>query len=453
MASLESQIASIINGMNLSTAQINQLTANIVALRSQSLLELDSDVAKLKDGSHLTKDGFDLLAKAVAGKQLVYTKIQFGDSMRDGQPVETTREEEYNFTGLIGPKDFELPIVDCRFTGGGTACVKCRVQNATLTQGFYMREFGLFARDPDSGEEKLYCYRNTGVLSEYIPGGDSDTVWDVIMAIVTVVDEATNVTAIIDGNLAFITQTEFTNHQQSANPHPNAPSLKSDVTTTECFWVTSGDNHLHKISLSNVQNLILGGDAALVPVIERRVTQTEINVANLYMQLKGESELGMRPNLMLVEDFSDSSACDQYERKVLGEVAGVHGVQIETDKDILSGHCYTITDGTRNEYVRVKSVAKNSGVIIAIFDSTLTNTYNLSKTKLMRSTVMFGENKILGAGEIRSLTATNNYGTWKGSGSNALTTLTLNTTQANVGAFTLSGEYGFTSSGEFTINA
>ena len=124
---LESQIASIIDGLNLSSAQINQLTQNIVALRSQSLLELDSDVAKLKDGSHLTKDGFDLLAKAVAGKQLVYSKIQFGDSMRDGQLVEPTREEENNFTSLINAKDFTLPIVDCRFTGGGTACIKCRV--------------------------------------------------------------------------------------------------------------------------------------------------------------------------------------------------------------------------------------------------------------------------------------------------------------------------------------
>ena len=455
MASLESQIASIVNGMNLTTAQINQLTANIVALRSQSLLELDSDVAKLKDGSHLTKDGFDLLAKAVAGKQLVYSKILFGDSMRNGQLVETTRKEEYNFTSLINAKNFELPLVDYQFTGGGTACVKCRVQNANLTEGFYFREFGLFAYDPDTGEEKLYCYRNTGVLSEYIPGGDSDTVWDVIFAVVTVVDEATNVTAIIDGNLAFVTQTEFVNHLNSTNPHPNAPSLKSDVATTTMFWVTSNDSHLHRINLADARRVILGGDAALLPQMERRITQTEINVANLFMQLNSETELGLKPNLLLVDDFTEYGGCDQFVCNITGEVAGYPGVQVDDDADILVGHWYTITDGTRSEYVRVNSVAKNDGFIYVGFESALTNTYTLARTRLMRSTVMFEENKVLGAGEIRTVTTykKNDIGVFTGTGANTLTTLTLNTTQNNSSSFELSGQYGFTSNGEFTISA
>ena len=453
MSSLETQIAAIINGMNLSTAQINQLTSNIVALRSQSLLELDSDVAKLKDGSHLTKDGFELLAKAIAGKQLVYSKILFGDSMRDGQLVETTREEEYNFTNLINAKNFELPLIDCRFTGGGTACIKCRVQNASLTEGFYFREFGLFAYDPDTGEEKLYCYRNTGVLSEYIPGGDSAMAWDVIFAVVTVVDEATNVTAIIDGNLAFVTQTEFTDHLQSANPHPNAPSLKADVTTTEMFWVTDGDSHLHRINLADVRKVILGGDAALLPMMERRITQTEINVANLFMQLNAETELGLKPNLLLADDFTEYSGCDQFVCNVTGEVAGAHGVQVDNDANILVGHWYAITDGTRSEYVRIQSIAKNDGYIYVIFESALTNTYTLARTRLMRSTVMFLENKVLGAGEIRSIsTGSAAHGTFSGTGANQQTVLTLNTTQNNSGAFELSGQYGFTSSGEFTIS-
>ena len=316
-----------------------------------------------------------------------------------------------------------------------------------------MREFGLFAFDPDTGEEKLYCYRNTGVLSEYIPGGDSDTIWDVIFAIVTVVDEATNVTAIIDGNLAFVTQTEFANHLNSTNPHPNAPSLKSDVASTTMFWVTSNDSHLHRINLADARRVILGGDAALLPQMERRITQTEINVANLFTQLNAETALGLKPNLLLVDDFAEYSGCDQFVCNVIAEVAGAHGVQVDNDADILIGHWYTITDGTNFEYVRVQSVSKNDGFIYVTFDGALVKTYTLERTRLIRSTVVFEENKVLGAGEIRTVTTyRSSEGPFTGTGANVLTTLTLNTSQGNSGSFELSGEYGFTSSGEFTIS-
>ena len=72
----------------------------------------------------------------------------------------------------------------------------------------------------------------------------------------------------------------------------------------------------------------------------------------------------------------------------------------------------------------------------------------------MRSTAMFEENKVLGAGEIRTVTTykKNDIGVFTGTGANVLTTLTLNTSQNNSSSFELSGQYGFTSSGEFTIS-
>ena len=168
------------------------------------------------------------------------------------------------------------------------------------------------------------------------------------------------------------------------------------------------------------------------------------------MQLEAEMELGLKPNLMLVEDFSNDETCDKYYCKVIGEVAGVNGVYIETDKGILTGHYYTITDGTRSEYVRVKPVEKNGEYIYAIFESKLTKTYNLEQTRLMRSTALFRDNSALGASEIRSWTNTNGVGTWKGKGTNEEQTLTLETTIANADAFDLSGQYAFTDDGAFT---
>ena len=415
------------------------------------------------DGTHLTKAGFLLLAKALAGKTLTYTKISLGNSERSGNVVYPTRAQQFEFTSLINPK-MTLPLIDVAFTGGGCATVKGKLSNATLAEGFFNRELGLFAKDPDTGNEVLYCYRNIGDYCDYVPPSDSTTVFDTVIAVVTVVQEAANVTAIIDASLAYVTQSEFAEHVDSATPHPNAPSLKGTVTTTDNFWVTSNDKHLHPMTTANVRTLILGDDANTLPQLNKRVIQTEINIANLYMQLNAEREIGLQPNLLLMEDFSDSANIDTYNAKIITTVAGVRGVQIPTDEGILAGHWYTITDGVRDEYVRVKSVAKksldqkfypsvakNDGAIVAIFDNVLTNTYTLANAQLMRSTALIRNGNAQGSGRFR----TGSWGTamteWKGLSSNTAATLTLGTTLSNAAAFEIEGEGGFTTNGEFTI--
>ena len=106
------------------------------------------------DGTHLTKAGFLLLAKALAGKTLTYTKISLGNSERSGNVVYPTRAQQFEFTSLINPK-MTLPLIDVAFTGGGCATVKGKLSNATLAEGFFNRELGLFAKDPDTGNEVL----------------------------------------------------------------------------------------------------------------------------------------------------------------------------------------------------------------------------------------------------------------------------------------------------------
>lgn len=403
-------------------------------------------------GTHLTRRGFDVLAKALAGSELRYTRIKLGDSMRDGVLVEPTRDEEYEFNDLINSKDFDLPLIDCAFTGGGTATIKCRVSNKELAEGFHNRELGLFAIDPDTEEEILYCYRNAGNLCEFIPAGDSSTVYDVTLAVVTVVQEATNVTAIIDMSMAYVSQSEFNAHVDSSTPHPNTPTLKPEVTTTTYFWVTSNDRHLHPMSTDNVRSLILGGDASTIPQLTKRVSQTETNIANLYMQLNAEREMGLAPNLLLVEDFTSGGYIDDYTRKIITTVAGVYGVQLESDDNILSGHWYTITDGVRDEYVQVKSVAKNMGAVVVIFTDKLTKTYNLDNAQLMRSTALIRDGYAQGSGRFRSARYTFWLkDPWRGVSANVETTLTLGTTVDNASSFEITGEGGFTANGEFTI--
>ena len=401
--------------------------------------------------THLTRAGFLLLAKALAGKQLQYTKAVIGDSERNGNVVYPTRAQQYEYTALLNPK-MTLPLIDVAFTGGGTATIKARLSNASVATGFWCRELGLYAKDPDTNAEVLYCYRNVGDLCDYVPPSESSSVYDVVLAVVTVVQEATNVTAIIDASLAYVTQPEFNAHVDATVPHPNAPSLKSNVTSTDNFWVTNNDSHLHKITTANARLLILGGDASTIPMLTRRLNQTEVNIANLYMQLMSERELGLQPNLLLVEDFTDADNIDSYDVEVITEAAGAQGVRIETDTDILAGHWYTLTDGVHDEYVRIKSVAKNSGAIVAFFDSEIANTYDLTKTRLMRTTALVKNGHAQGSGRFRKDSHGFAYTPWTGVASDVATTLTLATTVANADSFVLEGDYAFTSAGEFTLS-
>ena len=85
-----SDIETLTKNLGLSAAQVTTLTANLATLKTEKLLELDSDVARAKEGMHITKAGLNVLAKAVAGKQLKYTRVAFGDAVKNGAIVEPT---------------------------------------------------------------------------------------------------------------------------------------------------------------------------------------------------------------------------------------------------------------------------------------------------------------------------------------------------------------------------
>lgn len=406
------------------------------------------------DGTHLTRWGFKLLADALAGRELRFVNVKLGDSVRDGEIVYPTREEAYEFDDLINAREFlpegEAPFVSIDRIGGGMVSVSFMIRNANIEQGFYNREMGLFAVDSDTGEEHLYCYCNVGDLCEWVPDSTSKRLADVRMSIVTVIQEAANVTAIIDGGLAYVTQAEFKAHVDAVRPHPNAPCLGDEVTTTKYFWAQDDDINLHPISTYNARRLILGSDAADIPKIDRRLTQAEINVANLYMQLNSERELGLEPNLMLVEDFADTAHVDTYECRVTAQAAGIAEICVDNDADILCGHWYTITDGINQEYLQVRSIAKNPEAVIVIFEQILNKTYNLACTYLMRSTARIIDGCATGAGDLRGKTYTF-PDVWQGTGANQAATQVLNTSQGNVDNFVLSGDYAFTSNAEFTL--
>ena len=424
------------------------MTTNLATLKTLSLNDLDEQVSRAKEGSRLTRKGHDLLAKAVAGQELKYTRIAYGDSTRDGQFVDVSIEDAFELNDLVNWR-MDLPISDCSFTGGGTAALKFAVRNANVEKSFWIRETGVFAEDPDTGEEVLYAYRNVGLAGEAIPAGNGAVLWDFTETIITVIDSATNVTAVISENLAYVSQNEFTQHVNSTNPHPNIPVVMGDVETTSAVWAIDEDSNLHKLPAEKLARQILGGDAGDIPKMNSRLTQAEVNLSNLYMQLNADKELGLQANLLMIEDFTENKNCDLYSCKVLTAVAGVANIQLESDRDILSGCWYTITDGVNSEYVQVRSVIRNGNAYVVVLEQTLAHTYNLDCTIFMRSTTQISTNQAQGAGDIRGVNYTFDE-VWRGTGGNVATTLAIDFTQGNAAAFSVDGDGTF-AGGEFTL--
>jgi len=154
----------------------------------------------METGMILTKKGKNLQAKAQAGTRLEYTKVMLGDGLLpSGANLEA-------MTKLISPL-VTLGIQSAEVIGDGTSRVRTLVSNANLTKGFFIREIGVFAKDPTEGEI-LYSIVNLGAEADFLPAKGGAIVVEQVLDLITIVGNATNITAIIDQG-AYITREEF----------------------------------------------------------------------------------------------------------------------------------------------------------------------------------------------------------------------------------------------------
>lgn len=139
-------------------------------------------------GLVLTNRGRILQSKAQAGTQLKYTRIALGDGNLGSSSILELNALRHEIKSLL--------ITKLKTLGDGKAVVGTVLRPQDVTEGFYFRELGLFATDPDVGEI-LYCYGNAGSLAEYIPASGVDTI-EKIIDLQTIIGNATNVTAILN---------------------------------------------------------------------------------------------------------------------------------------------------------------------------------------------------------------------------------------------------------------
>lgn len=151
------------------------------------------------NGIVVTNSGKTLLAKAQLGKELRFTKMQLGSANDILNPNEKT-----NVTSPFLTTD----IRNVDLTTDGSARISTFISNKNLTQSYVWREIGLFALDPDTNEEILYAYKCAGESGETIPAGGGADAIEKIFDIIIKVQNATNITAVINDSTVLLSREE-----------------------------------------------------------------------------------------------------------------------------------------------------------------------------------------------------------------------------------------------------
>jgi phage-related tail fiber protein len=151
----------------------------------------------------ITNDGLDLEYKAQAGKELKFSKFVLGDGNYSGAIKELKK--------LVNP----IMEVDIKRLNVQTLSTNKKVQigfnldTNEITTGFYLREIGLYAIDPDTQSEVLVFYGNSGETADYIASNTSTTVSEKLIDLELYISDVENITAVIDNSLVFVTEEEF----------------------------------------------------------------------------------------------------------------------------------------------------------------------------------------------------------------------------------------------------
>lgn len=152
-------------------------------------------------GLYLTNQGKNLQIKCQAGAILQYTRVGIGDgTLVSGQSIS-------DLTVLINEVK-SLQIIKLSALVTGKAVIGVVLSNQDISTGFYFREIGVYAQDPDLGEI-LYCYGNAGANAEYIPAPGGADIIEKSIDIKVLTGNAENISAVIDGSLVYASKAEL----------------------------------------------------------------------------------------------------------------------------------------------------------------------------------------------------------------------------------------------------
>ena len=366
-------------------------------------------------GIRLTKNGKKVLAQGLLGEEIHFTRVGIGSGNFDYDT-----EKVYDLEEL---REFQmwLPLVEKKIIGDGTVYIKAYLSNAEVTKGFPATEHGVFAIDPATGEEILYGYKNLGDEYDFIPSASGSALKNVFVSYIVEIRDCENITATLDLSVAYINTTDFQEHLDDPHPHLNAPCHYDDVQTTSEIWATdSGDNHLHKISVENLREL----------VADKSEKQSEQNIITA-----AQNELGLVSNVLMIEDFCDETVTDYFVTVV--KSAAEHGalLGVETPQNLRTGGRYILSDGVSSEQVQISSVMKNQSGYYAKLAAPIANTFQ-KNLRLYRSTAPPCEKKSV---------------TWEGATFSGVRANITRTAELDTAYLQIDGDGALDSEGFFTL--
>lgn len=382
-------------------------------------------------GLTLTIAGRNLLAKALTGVELKFTRVLCGDGYLSADQVIA------DLTAMVAPQR-ELPINSMTVTGVGTATIRAIVANDGLTSGFWVREVGLFAEDPDDGEV-LYAYANAGDYADYLPGQDGPDAVQFQLSLIAVIDQAAHVTAVISTDLTFVTQDEL---------QYRLDDLFGKAAPIVDFWTRAAgdDKKFRPASKETVAEYFgLPDYSAMFRRID--VLEDILAQALLAMELK---EIFPEYTHWIVEDFRVPNKVDLFSCRVVTVVSGSTSIDCEQIQGLVPGCHYTLTDGRSHEIVAVLSINVENDVNRLVTATPIQHSYRKGRALLVRTSALITADGAEGVQPPKVVTWTPNT-VWRGVFADDVFIVSIDATLGNAAAFTVTGDVQITSDGFVTL--
>lgn len=197
----------------------------------------------------ITKKGQELLAKVVAGTtKLEFTKIKVSDAKLSGDLA--------SMTG-IGTIKQEEKVASVVRKNGSNVTVSASFSNQTLGQGYYVRNLGLYANDPQAGEilYSISVADESTATADYMPPFNGIGVSSLMVDLVTAVSNASSVKVNVDPT-AGATVAQIVNLQEQIDDVKSFVGYESsDVYGVEVDFVNKKFTRL-----AGAENLTSGAD-------------------------------------------------------------------------------------------------------------------------------------------------------------------------------------------------
>lgn len=208
-------------------------------------------------GFALTNQGQALLAKAISGVPLEFSKVALGAGELNGDITDLTE--------LIDVKIDNIGIISI-LRNGENSILRVSALNAGISAPFMWREIGVYAIDPDDGEI-LYAASNAGSSADVVPAPVT-TVMNYLIDVVTFVGTAADVTAIVLPPVSvYVTQQELSAHNAAQPAHPYLINLISQIRAI--LGVNPENTEATDVTIT-------GGDISNVQVYDTLIAQCAI---------------------------------------------------------------------------------------------------------------------------------------------------------------------------------